>query len=206
MAASKLTGWVVPALIVGVLLLGFLLFWGGDIMVYWRNSQISVPFKDREAILYSEAYKIIEASGGDQKGAPKDPCRAGKCVFIYVLSRVNRSSNELEISLDSDFGRLPDELRAAKPEEVRTVVILRPESRKVIDINYTPIGKDMVHRTRREKGRVSLLDVQLVDLKKQRYIGRKVFEWPEDDDIGVSYAKRDSQEFLEWYKSLTDRQ
>ncbi len=207
MKPSKVTGWIVPVALITVLLAAPVIYWGDDIAVYWRTSELRDAYKEQEPFIFGKAWDIMQAAGGPDKGPPAT-CRAGKCVFVSVVTHINRSSIDRDITLDADFGRLPPELCAPTPAEVRTVVLLNPESHKNVEITYSKISNDLAMSTRRENGRISTLECQIVDLKTKRYLGRKVFTWPEtdNDEVGSSIAKRNSQELVEWYKSLQDKQ
>jgi hypothetical protein len=193
------------------------LIWGGDIRTVYNNYRLSDVFTEqRLAELHEKALAIIAKAGGEDK-APAATVRAGKAVFINKNVRVHSNRNEVILKLDSDHGRLPAALRADSPGEADMVVICRPHAFKDVQMDYKKLSEHsdkmgnkwvLVQRTERRSSDWSeTLDVHLVDIKNNRYLGRTLFVWDVERDpaSGAGEAKRDSKKLMDWYAGLSEK-
>ncbi len=159
-------------------------------------------FEGREKEFYDQAEGIFKEHAGSGK-VPADAHRAGKAVWIRA--RLMPRSNRFEMNLDIDpsAGHLAEELRAERPEDVRSVVLLYPKSGQVGE--YVP--KDGSSTAVPQAAYEERVDVRIVDLQKKSLLGHKVFTFSPKHEITQSrerFEVLDMGQVLAWYASLPE--
>lgn len=202
---------VVLVVIVAVALVGVWLVWGEDLRTLWNNRALAQSFGGHEQTLYEKADAIVKAAGGYGDNVSEPKLRGGKAAWVQVKRVARRSRNETIVTLDDDFGRIPADLRAPDPSSVETIVLLYPSSARVgvyvREGSVPPAGPGASGTTL--DAFAESLDVHLVDVRNNRYLGRKRFAWQPKGRVDVlresHIQERNSKEVIDWYVDLPDK-
>lgn len=176
--------------------------WGGDIRAYFAREAMVKAFEGREKEFYDQAEGVFKECTGTGKVTP-DARRAGKAVWIRarLLPRSNRF--EMNLDIDPSAGHLAEELRAERPEDVRSVVLLYPKSGRVGEYVPKDGSSTVVSQTAYEER----VDVRIVDLQKHAVLGHKVFTFSPKHEITHSserFEVLDMGQVLAWYAGLPE--
>jgi hypothetical protein len=180
----------------------------GQIQAWLAQRSLAEAYMGYDQELFQKADAIVNASGGYQAELPEPTRRGTKVAWINVVKRALRSRNETIVTLDPDFGYVPEEMRASTPGQAETVVLLLPKSARVG--TYVPV--DAGGKPNMAGGSLSafteMLDVHIVNIKSGRHLGRKRFEWRPKQQVDIlaesHIQERNTQEVVGWFTSLPE--
>lgn len=176
--------------------------WGADIQAYFAHEALTKAFEGREKEFYDQAEGIFKEHAGSGK-VPPDAHRAGKAVWIRARLMPHSNRFEMDLDIDPSAGQLAEELRAERPEDVRSVVLLYPKSGQVGEYVPKDGSSTMVAQAAYEER----VDVRIVDLQKKALLGHKVFTFSPKHEITHSserFEVLDMGQVLAWYASLPE--
>jgi len=188
------------------------LIWREEIGVFVANRELAPVFEKHVQGLYEKAEPVVKAAGGynDTPPPPPEPARRGpNAVWIQVQVIAHSNRYEYVVTLDDDFGRVPADMRAESPAKAETAVLLFPKSARVG--HYVPVDSrgDPTQGAPVLSAFVEVLDVHVVDLKSNRYLGRKRFQWNPKQRVDLlkesHIQERNSKEVVAWYTALSER-
>lgn len=173
---------------------------------FWAYAVYLAPYFKRQALeetyagqlqnLFQQAREVL----AEKKEPPKTNRRGGKAVWVSARLLPRRNRNEWDLHIDERMPRVPEELRADQPGEVRAIVL--------VNLTSVTSGEYVTEDGMRVDAHARSAEVYIVDPQKKDVLAHAFFGSSNQQVIDLRkdsvIADVSPEAIVNWYTGLPE--